>query len=111
VCACDVIDKGRVIEMATMNGTTGNDLLRAQADGDVLIGRGGNDALISTFNDTTLRGCAGNDYLSTDVSYLFYNYKTSICSALNGGAGRDTLIAEAHLETDAKSAIAVNLIG
>jgi Ca2+-binding RTX toxin-like protein len=94
--------------MATIPGTAGNDLLRAPADGDVLIGRGGNDALISTLNDTTLRGCTGNDYLSIDVSYLFYNYKTSIHSALDGGAGRDTLIAEAHLETDAKSAIVVN---
>ena len=48
-------------------GTGDNDVLSAQADGNIVLGFNGNDHLNSTFNLTALIGGIGEDALNTEV--------------------------------------------
>ena len=48
-------------------GTGDDDVLSAQADGDIVLGLAGNDRLNSTFNLTALIGGDGEDTLTTNV--------------------------------------------
>ncbi len=48
-------------------GTGHDDVLSAQADGDIVLGFAGNDRLNSAFNRTALIGDSGNDTLTTNV--------------------------------------------
>ena len=48
-------------------GTSGDDILNAQAEGDVVFGFGGNDGLSSAFNRTALIGGRGIDRMTTNI--------------------------------------------
>ena len=95
--------------MATLTGTAGNDVLRAQADGDLLRGLAGDDTLLSGFNDTTLQGGAGADYLFTRVSDLS-SPSAGVRGVLDGGAGADTLIADTEAESASGPVTAANIM-
>src|SRR5438046_9540894 len=60
--------------MATIDGTTGNDVLNGTVDADTISGLGGNDTLNGSDGDDILVGGAGAD-------------------SIDGGAGNDTLYA------------------
>lgn len=80
-------------------GTPQDDVLSAQADGDIVMGLAGNDHLDSTFNRTALLGGGDNDTMTTNVLVPLQDGAPVQGVALQfGGTGNDSLDATVTLE-------------
>ncbi len=72
-------------------GTNQDDVLSAQADGDIVSGLAGNDHLNSVFNRTALIGDSGDDTLNTNALVLQGDSPVHGLSIQSGGRGNDSL--------------------
>ncbi len=73
----------------TLNGTSGDDLIRGYAGTDTINGNDGDDLIYGGAGNDTLNGGNGNDWLYGGIG----------TDALNGGAGNDVLIGGAGTDT------------
>jgi serralysin len=82
-------------------GTGDNDVLSAQADGNIVLGLDGDDRLNSTFNLTALIGGNGEDTLTTKVIVPLQGDAPVNGLAIQfGGTGTDNLDATATIHSE-----------
>lgn len=84
--------------------SSGNDRLRATAEGQTINALGGNDWLYSAFNDTYLYGGSGHDRLNVDLAIFGPTEQSDPIDSeiktayLDGGYGNDWLVSKFTIE-------------
>lgn len=79
--------------MATINGTSGNNILTGTINDDLINGLGGNDQLFGDRGADILNGGSGNDILRGEVGEDYLDGGAG-ADDMNGGDGNDTYIVD-----------------
>lgn len=89
--------------------SSGNDRLRATAEGQTINALGGNDWLRSTFNDSTLYGGNGHDRITVALDMADPNETDFARSAmLYGGNGNDRLVSHLSVQSSEEARFEVS---